>query len=132
MDVVGHGIDIVEVDFFRRLCKEPGADELLARYFTPEELALADSGPDRAQHLAGRFAAKEAVLKALGVGWTQGIAWTDIEIEALPSGAPTVTLRGRAAELASERGISAWLVSISHIRTVAAASAIALSDTRNS
>ena len=128
MDVIGHGLDIVEVDFFTRLCEEQAADELLARQFTPEELAQADSRPNRAQYLAGRFAAKEAVLKALGVGWTQDIAWTDVKILSLASGAPNVVLKARCAEIAVERGITSWEVSITHTTTIAAASVIALSS----
>src|SRR5579884_2242310 len=124
MDVIGHGLDIVEVEHFRQLCENPGDGTLLASYFTPSELALVGSGPARAQRLAGRFAAKEAVLKALGVGWAQSIAWTDIEINALPSGAPVVVLHFRGAELATERNITSWLVSISHTATFAAATAI--------
>lgn len=127
MRIVGHGIDIVEIEHFRRLCQD-GSDDALARSFTRAELAHSAEGADRAERLAGRFAAKEAVLKALGVGWTHEIAWTDIEVAALPSGAPTVTVRARCAEFATERGVTSWLVSISHTSTVAMASVIALSD----
>jgi len=128
MNLVGHGLDLVEVDHFSRLCTDPSADELLARYFTPAELALAGVGPNRSQRLAGRFAAKEAVLKALGTGWSQDIALTDVEIKALPSGAPFVVLHEIAAEIAADQGISSWSVSITHTATFAAASAIALSE----
>lgn len=130
MSVVGHGLDIVEVAHFAKLCTDPAGGDMLARYFTLAELDLVGSGPNRAQRLAGRFAAKEAVLKAMGTGWTQGIAWTDVEIQALATGAPTVALYARAAELAAERGIVSWLVSISHLTTFAVASAIAISDPR--
>lgn len=125
MSVVGHGIDIVEVEHFRRLCEEH-SDETLARTFTPAELAHGREALDCAERLAGRFAAKEAVLKALGLGWTHEIAWTDIEVAALPSGAPAVIVRGRCGELAAQRGVTSWLVSISHTSAVAVASVIAL------
>lgn len=127
MSVIGHGIDIVEVEFFRRLSKDPEGAPTLARYFTPAELEHAGHGPNQASRLAGHFAAKEAVLKALGVGWSGGISWTDVEIGTLPSGAPCVVLHARAAEIAAEQGIASWLVSISHIEMVATGSAIALS-----
>lgn len=130
MNLVGHGLDLVEVDHFNRLCADRFADELLARYFTPAELSLAGEGPNRGQHLAGRFAAKEAVLKALGTGWSQDIALTDVEITALPSGAPEVVLHDAAREAATNREITAWSISITHTAAFAAASAIALSDSR--
>ena len=82
MSVIGHGLDVVEVEYFRKICADPSSIDTLLLYFTPSELALVGSGPDRAQ----RFAAKEAVLKALGVGWARDTAWTDVEIGALPSG----------------------------------------------
>ena len=125
MGIVGHGIDVVEVSFFRRLDEEYPHDALKV-YFRPSEIEHAGEGPHRAERLAGRYAAKEAVLKALGTGWIDGIAWTDIEIIALPSGAPQVVLHATCACLAEERGITTWLVSISHIEYVAMASVIAL------
>jgi holo-[acyl-carrier protein] synthase len=125
--VVGHGIDIVEVEHFRRMC-QAHSDEVLSRTFTPAELAQGREAPDCAERLAGRFAAKEAVLKALGLGWTHEIAWTDIEIAALPSGAPTVIVGGRCGELAVEHGVTSWLVSISHTAAVAVGSVIALAE----
>jgi holo-[acyl-carrier protein] synthase len=125
MGIVGHGIDVVEVAFFRRLDQDYSQDVLQA-YFRPSELEHAGEGPHRAERLAGRYAAKEAVLKALGTGWIDGIAWTDIEIVALPSGAPRVVLHAMCAQLAEDRSITTWLVSISHSEQVAMASVIAL------
>jgi holo-[acyl-carrier protein] synthase len=127
MNTVGHGIDIVDVAFFRTLCADPERESSLVRYFTPAEQNYVGAGEQRASRLAGRFAAKEAVLKALGVGWTAGIAWADVEIGALPSGAPTVILHARAAAIAKEQGVTRWLISISHTEAIATASAIALS-----
>ncbi len=99
------------------------------RIFTPGEAAYADASQRlRAQRLASRFAAKEAVFKALGTGWSGGMAWTDAEVVLLPSGAPTVRLHGRAGEIAAERGITGWLVSLTHTATHAAASVIALGE----
>lgn len=124
MPILGHGIDIVETARIRRLFEEHG-ERFLNRVFTPLERAYADrSAKRRFEHLAGRFAAKEAVLKVLGTGWRGGIAWTDIEIRNESSGQPTVHLTGECAKIAEKLGIVRWLVSISHIETHATASAI--------
>jgi holo-[acyl-carrier protein] synthase len=88
----------------------------------------AQRGRSAGLHLAGRFAAKEAVLKALGTGWAEGVGWRDIEVVALPSGAPTLRLTGHAATLASQRGITAWHISISHTDQHAMASVIAAGE----
>lgn len=127
MRIVGHGIDLVEVDYFRRLL-ERGSEDALGRSFTAWERDHAAQGPDPAEGLAGRFAAKEAVLKALGVGWTGDIAWTDIEIKARASGAPHVVLHASALDLAARLGVTNWLVSITHTGTSAASSVIAISE----
>lgn len=126
MQIVGLGIDIVEVEHFKGLLDASHGS--LSRSFTSGELTAVGEKNDRAQHLAGRFAAKEAVMKALGTGWTNDIALTDIEIETLPSGAPSVSLYGNAAEAAAAAGISSWLVSISHTAAFAVASALAVAD----
>jgi holo-[acyl-carrier protein] synthase len=78
--------------------------------------------------LAGRFAAKEAVLKAMGTGWAEGIAWTEIEVAARASGQPELRLSGKAAELAAKQGISSWQISISHTEGQAMASVIAVGE----
>ena len=100
-------------------------DEFKRRAFTPGEID-ARRGPNLVVRLAGCFAAKEAVLKALGTGWAGGIAWTEVEVVHTPAGAPTVALSGRAQELADERGVSKWLLSLSHDGDYATATAIAL------
>ncbi|MFN4241862.1 MAG: holo-ACP synthase [Tepidisphaerales bacterium] len=124
--VLGHGIDLVETSRIRRLHDEHG-QRFLDRCFTAAEQAYcARSAKRYYEHLAGRFAAKEAVLKVLGTGWRSGIAWTDIEILPDGQGKPVIQLSGVTAELARERGIVRWLVSISHIETHATASAIGL------
>ena len=88
MPIVGHGIDIVETERIRRMCQEHG-ERFLDRVFTPLEQQYCTANPKRYyEHLAGRFAAKEAVLKVLGTGWRGGIAWTDIEIVKDTSGQP--------------------------------------------
>ncbi len=126
MPIVGHGIDIVEVERFRGLIERHG-ERFLGRCFTPEEVAYAGRRPQRfAEHLAARFAAKEAVLKVLGTGMRHGIGWCDIEVVRLPTGQPTLRLAGEAARIAGERGIVSWHLSLSHIATHATASAIGL------
>ena len=125
MSVLGHGIDLVETDRIRRLIDEHG-DRALERLFTEGERAHGADSPRRAEHLAARYAAKEAVLKALGTGWTQGIAWTDVEVWRSPSGQPEIRLHGRAAEIAASMGVGRWLVSLTHTAGHAAASVIAL------
>jgi len=97
----------------------------LDRCFTPAEQAYCNARFRRSvEHLAGRFAAKEAILKVLGTGWSGGIAWTDIQITNQLSGQPIVELTGLCRKIAAERGIRAWHISISHIETHAIASAI--------
>ena len=126
MPIVGHGIDIIETDRMRESVTEHG-QRFLDRVFTAAEQAYCARNQKRYyEHLAGRFAAKEAVLKVLGTGWRGGIAWTDVEILPEPSGQPTVNLTGECERIARNIGISRWLVSISHIETHATASAIGM------
>jgi holo-[acyl-carrier protein] synthase len=126
MSVIGHGIDIVETVRIRRLVDEHGA-HFLDRCFTTGEQSYCAANPKRYfEHLAGRFAAKEAVMKVLGTGWRGGIAWTDIEVLKEESGQPKISLSGECLQIANRLGISDWHVSISHIETHATASAIGL------
>ncbi len=126
MSILGHGIDIVETARIRQLVGEH-AQRFLDRVFTPAEQAYCARNPKRYfEHLAGRFAAKEAVLKVLGTGWRGGIAWTDIEVIKEPSGQPKVVLTGESLRIATQLGIARWHLSISHIETHATASAIGL------
>ena len=112
MPLLGHGIDIVETARIRRLVEEH-ANHFLDRVFTPTEQRYCAANPKRYfEHLSGRFAAKEAVLKVLGTGWRGGIAWTDIEIRPEPSGQPKVSLSGESQRIASELGITQWHISI--------------------
>ena len=125
--IVGHGIDIASIPRIERSL-ERFAERFLQRCFTRREQDYAQGRRRPATHLAGRFAAKEAVLKALGTGWRSGIAWTDIEILSMPTGEPALTLHGMAARIAEERGATRWWISISHTGDHAIASAIATSD----
>lgn len=97
----------------------------LERVFTPTELDYCMGRKREIEHLAGRFAAKEAVLKLLGTGWQGGISWRDIEVSNDPAGRPIVRLSGKCREISQQRRLGEVLISISHIRTHAIASAIA-------
>lgn len=128
MRIVSHGIDIVEVRRIAALLSGH-PERFLERCFTAAEAAAASEStaqPRRDEFLAGRFAAKEGVLKALGTGLSGGVKWTDIEVARSVSGAPELRLTGSARARASELGITGWLVSISHAGGVAIASVIAL------
>ena len=128
MPIVGHGIDIIETDRMRQSVSEHG-QRFLDRVFTPAEQRYCARNQKRYfEHLAGRFAAKEAVLKVLGTGWRGGIAWTDVEILPEPSGQPVINLSGECERIATKLGITRWLVSISHIETHATASAMGMSE----
>ncbi len=124
MSIVAIGIDIIETARLRQSVEEH-AQRFLDRVFTIAEQAYcAKSAKRYYEHLAGRFAAKEAVLKVLGTGWRGGIAWTDINIVAASSGQPKVELSGECLRIATALGITRWHISISHIETHATASAI--------
>jgi holo-[acyl-carrier protein] synthase len=108
---------------------ESHGQHFLDRVFTPAEQRYCARRPKRRfEHLAGRFAAKEAILKALGTGWSGGIAWTDMEILPDPTGQPELKLTGQCRIVAQKKGITQWHLSISHIETHATASAIASSS----
>jgi holo-[acyl-carrier protein] synthase len=121
--VIGIGIDAVEVERFREvLARTPG---VARRLFTEAERAYGDRRRDPAERLAARFAAKEAVMKALGVG-LGAFAFHDVEVVRAPSGQPGLELRGRAADLARERGVTGWRLSLTHTHRMAEAVAVAL------
>jgi holo-[acyl-carrier protein] synthase len=123
---VSVGVDIVEIHRVRRAVERYG-DRFLARIYTPEETARYR---DRVPELAARFAAKEAVSKALGVGMSHisalGIGWQEVEVLSDPLGKPVVHLTGRAKELAEEQGQRDWAISLSHGRDQAVAFVVAL------
>ncbi len=132
--IVGHGVDAVDIADCSRLIAL-AAGKHLDRYFTATELADIGHGARQVERLAGRLAIKEAVLKALGVGWGDGVAFTDVETVSKDGGAPAVVLHRRLSLLEKERSISQWLVSVSHTKTVAIASVIGVplcqNDRRN-
>ena len=124
MKIAGTGIDLVEVSRIGEALERHG-DRFLTRVFTPAEVAYSRSGGVFTEHLAGRFAVKEAVLKALGTGWTGRMRWRDIEVRTRSSGEPSVELAGSAARRARDLGIVRIHISISHTREHAVAHAIA-------
>lgn len=123
--IYGIGLDIIEVERIREVMgRRP--DAFLKRVFTPGELAYCDQGEKhRLRRLAARFAAKEAVLKALGTGLRE-VKWTDAEVVHDDLGKPQMRLHGRLRELAEARGITEIHISLTHARDYAAAQAIAL------
>ena len=127
MNAIAHGIDLVECTRLQGVIDRHG-DDFLNRVFTPDELAYCDGRKRRIEHLAARFAAKEAVMKVLGTGWTSGIRWTDIEVSNDPAGRPGIRLTGRCASIASQLGIDTVLISITHTAGHAMASAIGCAE----
>jgi phosphopantetheine--protein transferase-like protein len=126
VSVIGVGIDVVDVDRLRRtLARTPS---LVDRLFTPAERAYASRLRDPTERFAARFAAKEAVMKALGVG-LGAFAFHDVEVQRATSGAPSLVLRGSADALAADQGVREWKVSLSHTAHVAEAVVIALGET---
>ena len=126
MNVVGHGIDLVDVAEMRRWIEDP-RNPLIPRCFVQTELNEIGDGVGRTERLAGRFAAKEAVLKAIGTGFGAGVAFTDVTIQRAPGAAPEVRLSGVAARAAAALGVTTWRLSISHAGGMAMASVLALS-----
>jgi holo-[acyl-carrier protein] synthase len=120
--VRGIGVDAVDVARFKEVMARRPA--VLDRLFTAAERAYAEHSADPAPRFAARFAAKEAVLKALGVGVGEA-AFRDVEVVRDESGEPHLALSGRAAVLAADRGVRRWHVSLTHTDTVAVASVVA-------
>jgi holo-[acyl-carrier protein] synthase len=123
MTIVGHGIDLAEVARIARMRADHGA-HFLDRCYTAAEQAYCLGHRDSDQRFAGRFAAKEAILKVLGTGWRGQIAWTDMEIVNDAAGKPGVRLCEECARIAEGLGIVRWHVSITHAGGLAVASAI--------
>lgn len=123
--IVGLGTDIVEIVRIGRMIERHG-ELFLQRVYTEEEIRYCQRRKECYQHFAGRWAAKEAVMKTLGTGWTRGIGWQDIEVRSRKSGQPTINIRGTAREFADRLGIGEILITISHCRAYATATAVAL------
>jgi holo-[acyl-carrier protein] synthase len=121
--VIGIGVDLVELDRFRvSLARTPG---IITRCFTGDEQAYARAKRDPTERYAVRFAAKEAVMKAMGVGLGE-VRMVDIEVVRNASGRPSIVLHGSAAKLAEAHGIVEWKITLTHTKHMAEAIAVAL------
>jgi holo-[acyl-carrier protein] synthase len=127
MEIVAHGIDLVDCSRIEAMVERHG-ERFIQRIFTAAEQAYAQANKNEIEKLAGRFAAKEAVLKLMGTGWRGKIAWTDIEIRNNSSGQPEVILSGEVKKIADKLGIKHISVSITHTANFAIASAVALTQ----
>ena len=124
MAIVGTGIDIVECLRIAQMIERHG-ELFIARVYTDAEIEYCTARKAATQHYSGRWAAKEAVLKALGTGWRRGISWRDIEIRNDRKGSPTVNLRAGARDAMEKAGIRRLHISISHCRSFAVAHVVA-------
>jgi holo-[acyl-carrier protein] synthase len=127
MPILGLGTDIVECLRIAQMIERHG-ELFISRVYTDHEIEYCSARKAATQHYAGRWAAKEAVLKALGTGWVRGISWRDIEIRNDRHGAPLVVLRGGAREVFDQAGMERIHITISHCRCHAVAHAIAEGD----
>lgn len=122
--ILGTGVDIIEVDRVAQAVRRHG-DRFLRRVFTPGELAYAAAGePNHARRLAVRFAAKEATLKAFGIG-LRNVRWTDIEVVHDDLGRPSIRLSGQMAAIAAEQAVVQLHLSLSHCKEYAIAQVVA-------
>ncbi len=125
MNIIGIGTDITEVLRIAQMIERHG-ELFINRVYTEHEIHYCQARKMSNQHYAGRWAAKEAVLKAIGTGWRRGISWRDVEIRNLPGGKPVVACRGGVRDVIEQQGIADILITISHCRTFATAYAIAV------
>ena len=127
MRIIAQGIDLIECDRIREIWQRHG-DRFLERLLTDAEIGHVHRYRDPVPSVAGRFAAKEAILKVLGTGWRGRIAWRDMEILNDRQGQPAVILTDECRRVAEQLGIRRILVSITHTEHYAAASALGLAD----
>ena len=124
MNILGIGTDIIECLRIAQMIERHG-ELFLNRVYTPHEIEYCSARKAANQHYAGRFAVKEAVMKALGTGWTRGVRWVDIEVVRSPGGPPELVLHGETKAIAAARGIDRWHVTITHDAGIAAAVVVA-------
>jgi holo-[acyl-carrier protein] synthase len=125
MDILGIGTDIIECPRIGKMIERHG-ELFLRKIYTDREIRYCQARKHAIEHFAGLWAAKEAILKAIGTGRRQGVAWTHIEVRNTPDGQPRVMVCGEARELTRQRSIGDILISISHCRTYATAYALAV------
>jgi len=111
--IVGMGIDVAEVKRIRAVIESQEA-RFLRRVYTPEEVTYCEQFKNKFERYAGRFAAKEAAMKALGTGWSRGVRWVDVEIVRQRGGRPTISLKGTARKIADNLGVKHIALSITH------------------
>ncbi len=111
--IIGTGVDIVEIDRIRRLTERQG-DRFIHRVFTEEERRFCSGRRDPAPHYSARFAAKEALFKALGTGWAKGVSWLDVEVQRRDREGPVMILRGEAEKRYRRLGGERVHLSLSH------------------
>jgi holo-[acyl-carrier protein] synthase len=111
--IVGMGIDVAEVKRIQAVI-ESQKERFLQRVFTPDEVAYCEQFKSKFERYAGRFAAKEAAMKALGTGWSRGVRWVDVEVVRQRGGRPTISLKGEAKKIADALGVKNISLSITH------------------
>jgi len=121
--IVGLGIDVAEVKRIAAII-ESQKERFLRRVYTLDEVAYCEQFKNRYERYAGRFAVKEAAMKALGTGWSRGVRWVDVEVVRLRGGRPTLALKGEAKKIADALGVKNIAVSITHTADQAVAQVI--------
>ncbi len=121
--IVGIGMDLAEVDRVEQAVTRFG-ERFLNRVYTEAERRYCESKLNKWERFAGRFAAKEAAMKAIGTGWKRGVAWREFEVMRAPSGQPIITFHGKAGEIAKSLGVKRALVTISHTEKLAIAQVV--------
>ncbi len=121
--IIGSGIDIIQVERIKKAVEKHG-DSFLRKVFTGKEIEYANSKRFAYQHLAARFATKEAVLKAFGGGWSRTMPWKDVEVVNEASGKPNIILHGAAKKVYNKKKVGKILISMSHTKDHAVANAI--------
>lgn len=121
--IVGLGLDIAEIDRIEAAIRRHGAP-FLERIYTANEVAYCEKHKNKYERYAARFAAKEAAMKALGTGWSNGVRWRDIEVVRAASGKPSLSLEGKAREVATKLGVKNIALTITHSGNLALAEVI--------
>ena len=125
--IMGIGVDLCEVERIEAAIARHG-ERFLTRIYTPAERAYCESKLNRMERFAGRFAAKEAAMKALGTGWRRGVGWREFEVARAESGQPVIVLHGVARAIADKAGVKRALVSITHVKSMAMAEVVMESE----